>query len=248
MYGLIIAIVILLGLYMLLRPEQVRPADIITLQQLSDSARIEQPYASTPINKVDDYEFSRVFGYERNGRMEVPHQTFNLLLQERTFDWAERPLSSDERRAKYLGLREGFTAAGDLKSYVLAQPDAPDLVKDALQQFRGEEKEVEGLIQDMYKSDADYEPVVTKIGANHWEVNELRPRRKAEVSEVPEASVAGPVSHSIKPIYAHNPIDPYFVATGDLPYESTRHADPWYGPVPGMERMFGPTFDQAKWT
>ena len=247
MYGLIIAIVILLGLYMLLRPEPVRPADIITLQQLSDSARIEQPYASTPINKVDDYEFSRVFGVERNGRMEVPHQTFNMLLTQRTFDWAERPLSSDERREKYMGLREGFTAAGDLKSYAMG----PELVKDALQQFRGEEKEVEGLIQEIYKGDAEYEPVVTKIGANHWEVNELRPRRTVAPQELPqELPIEAPVAIKplIKPTYNHNPVDPYFVATGNLPYESDRHADPWYGPVPGMERMFGPTFDQAKWT
>jgi hypothetical protein len=216
---------------------------MITLQQLSDSARIEQPYASTPINKVDDYEFSRVFGIERNGRMEVPHQTFNLLLNQRTFDWPERPLSSDERRVKYRGLREGFTAAGDLKSYVMD----PELMKDALLQFRGEEKEVESMIQQMYTTDPEYEPVVTKIGANHWEVNELRPRRKMEQMEQMEHVESVPAP-TIKPTYTHNPIDPYFVATGDLSYESTRHADPWYGPVPGMERMFGPTFDQAKWT
>ena len=240
-----LAIVILFGLYMW---SQSAPECRVIHKR--ESVRIEQPYASTPINKVDDYEFSRVFGIERNGRMEVPQQTFNLLLNKRTFDWAERPLSSDERRVKYMGLREGFTAAGDLKSYVMAQPDAPDIVKDALQQFRGEEKEVEGLIQQMYKSDADYEPVVTKIGANHWEVNELRPRRKFEQMEQMEHIEPSPGSCS-KPTYTHNatgPIDPYFVATGDLPYESTRHADPWYGPVPGMERMFGPTFDQEKWT
>jgi len=216
------------------------------ISQKDESTRVEQPYASTPINKVDDYEFSRVFGVERNGRMEIPHQNFNMILNQRTFDWPERPLTSDERRVKYMGLREGFTAAGDLKSYVMD----PDTVKDALQQFRGEEKEVESMIQQMYKSDADYEPVVTKLGANHWEVNELRPRRKMEHVEHVEHVDSGP-NGPIKPTYNHNasgPIDPYFVATGDLPYESTRHADPWYGPVPGMERMFGPTFDQAKWT
>ena len=56
-------------------------------------------------------------------------------------------------------------------------------------------------------------------------------------------------------------IDPFFTATGDLPFQSERRSrdylpprggaagasDPWYGPVPGMERMFGPTFDHTNW-
>jgi len=39
-------------------------------------------------------------------------------------------------------------------------------------------------------------------------------------------------------------IDPYF-----SPFtEPKKHsADPYNGPVPGMERMFGPTFDHIKW-
>jgi len=98
----------------------------------------EQTYAKTPIYKVDDYEFSRVFGYERNGHMDVPIENYNMLINQRNFDWADKPLSSDERRAKYMGLREGFTAQGDLgstdlKAIVLSEPTAPELVIESLQ-------------------------------------------------------------------------------------------------------------------
>ena len=43
-------------------------------------------------------------------------------------------------------------------------------------------------------------------------------------------------------------IDPYFPER-DRPFtEPKKHsADPYNGSVPGMERMFGPTFDHIKW-
>lgn len=226
----------------------------------------EQLYAKTPINKVDDYELSRVFGYERNGRMEVPRQNFNVLLNKRSFDWPDKPLSSDERRAKYMGLNEGFTATGELKSYVLSEPSSADRVKDAVQQYRGpyhpgrcedpEDREVDLMIRKAYQNDDDYEPVVTKVGANHWEVNELRPRRRnVEQSEPTEDSIVDTGNDAVDIAFDYrekrvtdDAIDPYFPVTGDLPYESERYAkDPWSGPVPGMERMFGPTLDQKQW-
>jgi hypothetical protein len=234
----------------------------------------EQMWAKTPIYKVDDYEFSRVFGYERNGHMDIPRQNFNVILNQRQFDWPDKPLSSDERRAKYNGLHEGFTAAGDLKSIVLGEPSAPDLVKEAAQRYgekRSEDiechisreaKEVAAMVAKAYESDPNYEPVVTKVGANHWEVNELKPRRRPQPYETVDSADnrvvdTGNDATDISFEYRQREtidkaIDPFFPPpTGDLPYESARNtkgqADPWYGPVPGMERMFGPTFDHKNW-
>ena len=222
----------------------------------------EQLYATTPINKVDDYEFSRIFGYERNGRMEIPPQNFNLLMNKRSFDWPDKPLSSDERRAKYMGLKEGFTASGELKSYVMSQPDASDIVKDAVQQFGGlhhpgrcedpKDREVDRMVKKVYQSDPDYEPVVTKVGANHWEVNELRPRRRhVEYTEPVKDSVVDTGNDAVDIAFQYREkrvtdeaIDPYFSSTGISERQSK---DYWYGPVPGMERMFGPTFDHKQW-
>jgi hypothetical protein len=131
--------------------------------------------------------------------------------------------------------REGFTSGGELNAYGMTQ------------QYGGKEQDVTTMVQQIYQDDPDYEPVVTKVGANHWEVNELRPRqRQGEIADaVPDVIKKNVVFTYQDPEKA---IDPYFTTTGDLPYQSERHTkDPWYGPVPGMERMFGPTFDHVKW-
>jgi hypothetical protein len=243
----------------------------------------EQTYAKTPIYKVDDYEFSRIFGYERNGRMEVPRQNLNVILNKRAFDWPDKPLSSDERRAKYQGMNEGFTTQGDLKSVVLAEPTAEELVLEATQKYGSmsgrrrrhgddeevqndleckmsrEAREVASMVSAAYASDPNYEPVVTRVGKHHWEVNELKPRRRATdryVEPEPDAVVdTGNDAVDVGFEYREKQvvdeaIDPYFTMTGDLPYYSQREgdtSDAWYGPVPGMERMFGPTFDHKNW-
>lgn len=244
----------------------------------------EKTYATTPINKVDDYEFSRIFGYERNGRMEVPRQNMNVILNRRAFDWPDKPLSSDERRAKYQGLHEGFTTQGDLKSIVLAEPSAEELVIRATQQYGSrhsrsdcpsddmdcrmsrEAREVASMVSDAYASEPDYEPVVTRVGKHHWEVNELKPRANDRYVEPDPDTVVDTSNDAVDIGFEYREkqvvdasIDPYFTETGDLPYQSEREAavadlsplkgraDPWYGPVPGMERMFGPTLDHKKW-
>lgn len=249
---------------------------------LTEEGRDEQLYAKTPIYKVDDYEFSRVFGYERNGHMDVPRQNFNVILNQRQFDWPDKPLSSDERRSKYNGLSEGFTAAGSLKSIVMSEPSAEDLVKEATQRYgekhRGgshrrpevvedtdidcrisrESREVAAMVAKAYESEPNYEPVITKVGANHWEVNELKPRHRKQEYDQPDIADnrvvdTGNDAVDIEFQYREREaidkaIDPYFTSTGDLPFQSeSQSKDPWYGPVPGMERMFGPTFDHKKW-
>jgi hypothetical protein len=251
-------------------------------ETLREESSDEQMYAKTPIYKVDDYEFSRVFGYERNGHMDVPRQNYNIILNQRAFDWPDKPLSSDERRAKYKGLHEGFTAAGDLKSIVMSEPSAEDLVKEAVSRYgekrhrrpatvdveedvdcrvSREAKEVADMVAKAYESDPNYEPVITKVGANHWEVNELKPRRRHVAYEEQgndKVVDTGNDAVDIEFQYRENrvneeAIDPFFLATGDLPFQSERlshdagASDPWYGPVPGMERMFGPTFDHKNW-
>jgi len=237
----------------------------------------EQTYAKTPIYKVDDYEFSRIFGFERNGRMEVPRQEQNKIINQRQFDWPDKPYSSDERRAKYKELHEGFFGeAKDLKTIVMAEPSAQELVREATQRFgegrrerevkiesecriSREEREVADLVAKAYEGDPDYEPVVTKVGPYNWEVNELKPlRRKDPYEKIDPANNRVVDTHNdatdISFEYreketVNSAIDPYF--TGDFPSYSARgeksSADPYNGPVPGLERMFGPTFDQKNW-
>ncbi len=261
-------------------------------------------YAKTPIYKVDDYELSRIVGNERDGHMIMPRENYNMILGERTFDWADRPMSSDERRGKYQGLREGFTAAGELKSEAVAryrERHSTSADNDLECKMSREAREVGTMVARAYESDPNWEPVVTKVGANHWEVNELKPRRRnGEIEETEMVDrVVDTTNDAVdvqfryreKPV-VEDAIDPYFggigsAGTGNLPFDSDRYsarqadpnhnmasydpshsarqadpnhnmasydpshsarqADPFAGPVPGMQRMFGPTFDHKKW-
>jgi hypothetical protein len=246
----------------------------------------EQTYAKTPINKVDDYELSRIVGYERNGHMIMPRENYNMILEQRTFDWADRPMTSDERRDSYQGLSEGFTAAGDLMSEkAVMSKGGMDPAREAAARYGErrssqneddieckigrEAREVAGMVAHAYESDPNWEPVITKVGANHWEVNELKPRRRVgiESDEVVDERVVDTNNDAVdvrfryreKPV-VEDAIDPYFggigpantaitsSGAGNLPSASDRYStDPFMGPVPGMERMFGPTFDHKKW-
>ena len=282
----------------------------------------EQTYAKTPIYKVDDYEFSRVFGYERDGHMEVPRQNFNMLLVERFFDWADRPLTSDERKRKYAGLKEGFTTDGTLSSveearsrygeggmpyptwgpnptgmtpgreYELCKKAAKICTYDAEHdawpgdaekrelcrearavckrddmpwspnsngadddcKITRTEKEVAKLVAKAYESDPDYEPVVTKVGANNWEVTELKPRhRKQPIDDRVDERVVNTDNEQVDIEYRYRDreaieqaVDPFYMGIGQANVPVNKK-DPFYGPVPGLERPFGPTFDHKLW-
>ena len=232
----------------------------------------EQMWATTPIDKVDDYEFSRVFGVERNGRMVIPEQNFNIILRDRNFDWSQKPFSSDERRTKQI--YEGFVATGELKKMVLNEPGAQDIAVEAAQRYgekpydgwhkrdmadpdidckvSRETREIAGMVANAYKDDPDFEPVVTKVGPHQWEVNELIPkRRNVEYSDERQEAVVNTADDSVdvqfryrEDIVREDAIDPYFPKNWGL---SERDNMDFYGPVPNMERMFGPTFDHKEW-
>jgi hypothetical protein len=212
----------------------------------------EQTFATTPIYKVDDYEFSRVFGYERDGRMVEDRQNYNLILESRQLDWADKPLSSDERRDKYAGLREGFTAAGELTSARAQFGSGTVRMKssDAECHESRKDREVATLVARAYESDPDWEPIVTRVGPNNWEVNELRPRARRGVvgPQTYQERVVNTGDDAVDIRFRYRQqvdvdaaIDPYFSG-----YPSTT-ADPYQGTVPGLERMFGPTFDKTQW-
>lgn len=229
------------------------------LPRMTGAREPEEMWAKTPINKVDDYEFSRVFGKQVGDRMEIPRQNFNMILQERSFDWADRPVSSDERKPTYMGLTEGFTAEGALSDAreAAARFGEKGIFGDADLECKmsREAREVAHMVGRAYESDPNFEPVVTKVGPNQWEVTELKPRRR-EADEVVDVVVDDRVvdtrDESVDVEFRYGPrrpqdaIDPYFPS---LPFDSDRRssADPFYGPVPGMERMFGPTFDHKRW-
>jgi hypothetical protein len=213
----------------------------------------EETYAATPLYKVDDYEFSRIFGVERNGRMMEAREDYNKILLGRQTDWVEKPLTSDDRREKYQGLTEGFTATGDLTSEVVARfgerrpGDSTD--SDVSCKIDREAKKVARMVADAYANDPEWEPVVTKVGPHHWEVNELKPRpRRGGPGPAVEERIVDTANDAVDVRFHYREqqitdaaLDPYFSG-----YPSPT-PDPYQGTVPGMERMFGPTLDRERW-
>ena len=191
--------------------------------------------------------------------MVEPRQDYNKILLERQTDWVEKPLSSDERRDKYKGLTEGFTADGMLGSTHLSvvkeaaarygerRPDSSD--PDVQCKIDREARDVARMVADAYADDPAWEPVVTKVGPHNWEVNELKPRaRRGSPAAAVEEQVVDTNNDAVDIRFRYREkqitdaaLDPYFSG-----YPSPT-ADPYQGTVPGMERMFGPTLDHKKW-
>lgn len=224
---------------------------------LDTSDHTEQTYAKTPINKVDDYEFSRVFGTERNGTM-VVDQDYNKILLARNTDWSNKPVSSDERQSKYRGLHEGFTAQGDLDSKdAISQYGALEVIEDSDCQLSRAANKVTRLVEKVYEEDKDWEPVVVQVGANNWEVNELKPRHREQVTEQEPDKIVDTKDPTVRMNYRYPDqevldaaTDPYYLNGGwqdPREYKAHKGNDPFHGVVPNMARMFGPTLDTQDW-
>ena len=219
----------------------------------------EQTYAKTPINKVDDYELSRIFG-EQEGNHMVVIQDVNQILMDRQVDWSDRPISSDERSNKYRGLKEGFTAAGELTSDAVSRYGEVVITEDTDCKISRDAKKVARLVEKVYEEDKDWAPVVVQVGANNWEVNELKPRHRASVSE-PEPDKVVDMDHptvGLRYQYPDQEVidaanDPYYRNGGwtdPRDYKDPKAkdgGDPYRGVVPNMARMFGPTSDTQDW-
>jgi len=171
----------------------------------------EETYAKTPINKVDDFEFARIYGVERGDEMVIPRQNFNMILSNRAFDDANKPISAESRKDSYRGVVEGFTATGDLTSdaadrygssaseaaarfgetssigYTEAAARFGEVILDEPDKdckISREEKKIAKMVAKAYENDPNFDPVVGKVGVNQWEVTELIPRRRGEEQEV----------------------------------------------------------------
>ena len=226
----------------------------------------EQMWATTPINKLDDYEFSRVFGYEKGGHMIVPRQDFNLILEKRAFDWADLPMTSSEREGKYTGMVEGFAASGELGSTSQREVGStsqrevgstslrevgstsqrsqrevrPTSLHEARSRFDPEQTTVEELVQNAYKDDPDWTPVLTRIGPNQWEVNTLNPRRsRAEVVNESRNVEAAHIANAVDVRFQYRQNEDRNTALGPhIGTETAEHLPDWRG---RMELPFAPT-------
>lgn len=164
-------------------------------------------YAKTPIDKLDDYEYTRVFQSENNLRNALTEETKSDLMNKHTLDWANLPFNAEKRAKK----EDEFVAGRKDTAYQDPETGAffknvegnnvepPDM--DAAKQREdnvlsayqptdisthtvgNEMLTVAQIVNAAYKNDPNWEPVIRKTSDYQWEVTELRPKEKKEKYE-----------------------------------------------------------------
>lgn len=240
----------------------------------------EQTSAKTSINKLDDYEYTRVNEVERDSANRIEKDQKNHLLKSRVLDWANLPFNSETRAQKEDEFISGRmeTAYREPKSGVffntmngktLEPPDVDAALlreQKLLASYRptdlgnhiidSESEAVARLVNEEYGSDPNWEPVVSKVGENQWEVTELRPKPRKERYEDSEtirlstAEQEGKVQPRASiSINDQTRNDPFFDkgGLGDRDNDTFWQYDDFRKWTPGLERMFAPTTDNRRW-
>ncbi len=175
-----------------------------TREVLSTDLKNEQTSALTPIKKLDDYEYTRVFQSESGPRNQLTQANQNKLLENRVLDWANLPFNSEDRAKQedefitgrmdsayrepktgvFFNTMEGKSleppdveAAKLREQKILAAYKPTDISTHVID---NETEAVAKLVMKTYENDPNWEPVVSKTGENAWEVTELRPKPKKE--------------------------------------------------------------------
>ena len=112
------------------------------------------------------------------------------------------------------------------------------------------------LVQQEYGSDPNWEPVITKVDDNRWEVTELRPKPRKEYYEDSETISLATAEQkgltSPRPnisISDRMQTDPFFDKAGVADGDNSKFwkYDQFSKWTPELERMFAPTADTKKW-
>ena len=243
------------------------------------NAPVEMTSAKTPINKLDDYEYSRVFEVERGSRNALEQSVKNQLLENRVLDWANLPFNAEDRAKEEDEFIAGRMESGyrDPKTGVFfktmegASVVPPDVEAAKLREQKilaayrpteiskhvvdNETEAVAKLVMKAYESDPRWEPVVSKVGENKWEVTELRPKPRKE--RYADETVAASMADADKLLLPAPSLqiddrmrdDPYFDKSGVIDNDNKRvwNYDDFRKWTPGLERMFAPTADNKAW-
>ena len=171
----------------------------------------EETSAKTPINKLDDYEYSRIEQSERPSRNELSGEVKSALMEQHNLDWANLPFNSEARAASedtfvagrmdnmYKDPKTGVffknmegsdilppdeEATKQREARILASYRPTDLTEHKVDR---ETESVAKLVNQMYAGDKHWQPVVSRTGENKWEVTELIPKARKETWEDAQA-------------------------------------------------------------
>ena len=237
----------------------------------------EQTYAKTPIDKLDDYEFTRIFQNEASPRSELSQANVNSLMVKNQFDWSRLPNNSQTKMDKEIEFisgrkdnvfRDPKTGVffKNMEGSTITPPDEDEKEhkeKSELHEFESEKPEnllshdsedIGEIVSKMYVNDPNWEPVLEKVGENEYRVSELRPKARREKyaeSNDDEKTIERAKADGLisANIEVEGSIDPYFDKRGVIDYSNDRfwEYNDFKKWTPGLERMFAPTLDTTNW-
>lgn len=227
---------------------------------------IQKPYTQSPIQNVDDYEYSMIFKNE--GDRAMTKKTRDFLMSQYPKDWSVQPPSSDLFQQGLQAYNEGFedTARPPTKRYdsingtAMAPPDQEQEIlntyvpKDPQSLTTYSADDAQALIEKIYTAKG-LKATYKQTGDNQFQIISTTPLDKViTYEEDPAAPLEAPTSKGpvaaageetivVPEIYPTGGLDPFFT-----PGEQTRDGRWNYTQfTPGLERMFAPTEPMSKW-
>lgn len=164
----------------------------------------EETAARTPINKLDDYEYTRVFQTEDQSRNTLSKEAKNDLLEKHNLDWANLPFNSEDRAEKEDEFIAGrmdnywrdpksgaFFNTVDGKNVMPPDTEAEHMREQKiLSSYRptdisehvidSETEEVAKMVSQIYENDPNWSPIITKVDDGKYAVTELIPKTRKE--------------------------------------------------------------------
>jgi len=176
-------------------------------REVFNQSNEEGPSAKTPIKKLDDYEYTRVFKSESPERTGLSPESKNDMLAKYVLDWPKLPFNSADRATQEnefvagrmeTGFRDPVSgvffknlenphllspaeeAAKMREQAILSQYQPTDVSKHIID---SDTAAVAKLVNEVYAEDPNWEPIVARTDENKWEVRELRPKSRKETWE-----------------------------------------------------------------
>ena len=238
-------------------------------QQLNDTPVPEKPYATMPINDIDEYEISAVF--QNQGTKEASQKQISDAMTRYPMDWSAQGPNSQyfqENQAQY---EKQLTMTGDQSQASQAIDEILDVThqdaeeKKILQTYKPKSskhllhysvQDVKTLLHKVYDKKGLI-PVVqkSKQGENVWEIVEVKEKNPTIVWETPVQN-ENDISH-IKRSRGEEaiiiPTTASDLAAGMDPFFQPKHSarkgkhDIYTEFTPGLERMFAPTHPVKSW-
>jgi hypothetical protein len=233
---------------------------------------IAAPYAKAVINGLDDYEVNLVFANE--GEKALSQQQINRLTAQYPLDWSTLPPNSARFQKGVEALQEAYENPppqpkgqdpySEISGQSLTPPDTSAIEMEErkiLQLYKPEKREnapttydiddAEAMIRKIYDAKGEV-PDVLRKGEQVYEIVGVRKKDEKIVFEDEEAPTgktavasAGEATITVPPtaVDVSVGLDPFYE-----PGQQTRtgrwNYNMW---TPGLERMFAPTYPQAKW-